>query len=277
MKWNIVLDSSCDLTKDEQKGDVGIDIVPLSILVGDKSFTDNDEIDTKALLKAMVEEKEASSTACPSPDDFCKAFLKAENSICITLTGELSGTFNSASLGKEMALEENPNLNIHLIDSKATAGKMVLIKEKALELIEQGLEFDEICSSLDAYNNDTHLVFALGGYDNLIKTGRMSKISGIMATALGIRAVATAKDGKIEVAKKPRGEKNAVEAMIEIMNSTKNLSGKNVVISHCENLSGAEYMKEQILNRLGAKAVRIIKCKGLTSFYTMEKGLIVGY
>lgn len=277
MKWNIVLDSSCDLIKDEQKGDVGIDIVPLSIIVGDKCFTDNDEIDTKELLKSMVEEKEASSTACPSPDDFCKAFLKADNSICITLTGELSGTFNSASLGKEMALEQDPSLKIHLIDSKATAGKMVLIKEKALELIEQGLEFDEICSILDAFNQETHLVFALGGYDNLIKTGRMSKISGIMATALGIRAVAVAKNGKIEVAKKPRGEKNAVEAMIEIMKETKNIEGKNVVISHCENPEGAEYMKQQILRRLGAKSVRIIKCKGLTSFYTMKKGLIAGY
>ena len=150
MKWNIVLDSSCDLTKDEQKGDVGIDIVPLSIIVGDKCFTDNDEIDTKELLKSMVEEKEASSTACPSPDDFCKAFLKADNSICITLTGELSGTFNSASLGKEMALEQDPSLKIHLIDSKATAGKMVLIKEKALELIEQGLEFDELLDEVEA-------------------------------------------------------------------------------------------------------------------------------
>lgn len=277
MKWNLVLDSSCDLTKDEQKGEIGLEIVPLSIIVGDKCFTDNDEINTKELLKAMTEEKEASSTACPSPDDFCNAFLKADNSICITLTGELSGTYNSALLGKEMALEKEPSLNIHVIDSKATAGKMVLIKDKAEELIESGLDFENVCKKLDEFNSDTHLVFALGGYDNLIKTGRMSKISGIMATALGIRAVAVAKDGKIEVAKKPRGEKNAVEAMIEIMKETKNLNGKSVVISHCENQSGAEYMKQQVLSRLGAKAVRIVKCKGLTSFYTMEKGLIVGY
>lgn len=277
MKWNIVLDSSCDLTSEEKTPQVGIDIIPLSIIVGNKCFTDDDSINTKELLTAMTQEKEASSTACPSPDDFCNAFLKAENSICITLTGELSGTFNCAVVGKQMALEQNPSLNIHIIDSKATAGKMVLIKEKALELINDGLEFNEICKELDEYNNSTHLVFALGGYDNLIKTGRMSKISGIMATALGIRAVAIAKDGKIEVAKKPRGEKNAISAMIEIMQSTKSLKGKNVVISHCENPSAAEYMKNQITEKLGVKSVRIIKCKGLTSFYTMEKGIIAGY
>lgn len=277
MKWNIVLDSSCDLTKDEQKGEVGIEIVPLSIIVGEKCFIDDDNINTQKLLNAIKEDEEASSTACPSPNDFCKAFLKAENSICITLTGELSGTFNCAVLGKEMALEQNPDLNIHLIDSKATAGKMVLIKEKALELIANGLDFDNICKELDKFNAETHLVFALGGYDNLVKTGRMSKIAGIMATKLGIRAVAIAKDGKIEVAKKPRGEKNAVTAMIEIMQNQKNMAGRDVVISHCQNQKGAEYMKTLLEEKLDVGNVRIIKCKGLTTFYTMEKGLIVGY
>lgn len=277
MKWNIVLDSSCDLTKAEQSGEIGLEIVPLSIIVGEKSFRDDDDIDTNELLNAMKAEKEASSTACPSPADFCNAFLKAENSICVTLTGELSGTYNSALLGKEMALETNPEINIHIIDSKATAGKMVLIKEKACELIESGLSFDEVCTALDKFNNETHLVFALGGYDNLVKTGRMSKIAGIMATKLGIRAVAIAKDGKIEVAKKPRGEKNAIDAMIEIMQEKKEMKNSNVVISHCKNEEGASYMKKMLKEKLNVAKVRIIECKGLTSFYTMEKGLIVGY
>lgn len=277
MKWNIVLDSSCDLTKAEQNGKIGIEIVPLSIIVGEQSFRDDDNINTEKLLSAMKAEKEASSTACPSPADFCNAFLKAENSICVTLTGELSGTYNSAVLGREMAIETNPEINIHIIDSKATAGKMVLIKEKACELIEKGLDFNEVCNSLDKYISETHLVFALGGYDNLVKTGRMSKIAGIMATKLGIRAVAVAKDGKIEVVKKPRGEKNAIDAMIEIMQDKKDMKGRNVVISHCRNDEGASYMKSMLQEKLNVGNVRIIKCKGLTSFYTMEKGIIVGY
>ncbi len=278
MKWNIVLDSSCDLTKKDSKGDIGISLVPLSIIVGDKEFVDDENLAIDDLLKAMALEKKASSSACPSPENFLDEFKKAENTICITMTSALSGTNNSARIAKEMLKETEPEKNVHIIDSHATAGKMVLLKRKAELLIEEGKEFLEICDILDAYNDNTFLTFALGGYDNLIKTGRMSKIAGILATSLGIRAVAIATSaGEIEVVKKPRGENNAVLAMAEIMKSTKNMENMPIVISHCKNYEGALNAREIFKEKLKTEDITIVDCKGLTTFYTMEKGLIIGY
>ena len=145
MKWNIVIDSSCDLTAKDFKGDIGFDAVPLTIIVGDNEFRDDDNIDVAALLTAMKAEKKASSSACPSPEDFYNCFEKAENSFCFTMTGTLSGTNNSARIAKEMIKENYPDKNVHIIDSKATAGKLVLLKLKTEELIEKGMSFDDIC------------------------------------------------------------------------------------------------------------------------------------
>lgn len=277
MKWNIVLDSSCDLKNTSSQSEIGIKIVPLKIIVGEREFCDDDNINTGVLLEAMKAEKSASSSACPSPDDFYSCFKSADCSVCITMTGKLSGTYNAARVAKEMLAEKHPEKRVHIVDSKATAGKMVLLKMKAQELIEQGTSFEDICNEMDLYNSQTELVFALGGYDNLIKTGRMSKIAGILATHLGIRAVAVSNDGEIEVVKKPRGEKHAIAAMAEIMAERKNVCGKKVVISHCRNFEGAQSAKKLIEERFSPAEVYIYECKGLTSFYTMENGLIIGY
>ncbi len=278
MKWNIVIDSSCDLRKEDAKGDIGFSIVPLSIIVGQREFVDDENLVLDELLSAMAQEKKASSSACPSPENFLDEFKKAENTICITMTSALSGTNNSARIAKEMLKETSPEKNVHIIDSHATAGKMVLFKRKAEELIEAGKEFKEICDILDAYNDNTYLTFALGGYDNLIKTGRMSKIAGILATSLGIRAVAIAtKEGEIEVVKKPRGENNAILAMAEIMKETKNMENMPIVISHCKNYEGAISAREVFKEKLKTDDITIVDCKGLTTFYTMETVLIIGY
>ena len=278
MKWNIVIDSSSDLTASDAKGEIGLDIVPLTIIVGDKEFRDDEKLDVANLLQAMKEEKRASSSACPSTEDFFTCFAKADYSICITMTGALSGTYNSARLAKDMLKEEYPEKKVHIIDSKATAGKMVLLKMKAEELIEKGMEFEEICRILDEYEKNTKLVFALGGYDNLVKTGRMSVFAGFMANSLGIRAVAIASpEGEIEVVKKPRGERGAIEAMVDIMAQNKPMKNQPVVISHCKNPIGARNAKALIMEKLGTDNVTIYDCKGLTTFYTMEKGMIIGY
>ncbi len=278
MKWNIVIDSSCDLRKEDAKGDIGFSVVPLSIIVGDKEFVDDENLSIDELLAAMEAEKKASSSACPSPESFLEEFKKAENSICITMTSALSGTNNSARIAKEMLAEISPEKNVCVIDSCSTAGEMVLMKRKAEALIEAGKEFSEIAQTVEKYKEETKLVFALGGYDNLIKTGRMSKIAGILATSLGIRAVAVATDGgEIEVVKKPRGENNAINAMADIMAENKNMENMPIVISHCKNYEAALMAKEVFKEKLKTEDVTIVDCKGLTTFYTMEKGLIIGY
>lgn len=279
MMWSIVSDSSCDLrTSDFTSDQIRFEIVPLQLQVGERTFVDDDRLDVPALLAAMAEEKTASSTACPSPAAFAQAFEKGDKTVCFTISSNLSGTCNAAMMGREMTLEAHPEKEICVIDSKATAGAMVLLIRKAKALMEAGGDFQEICAHLRLYQAALRTCFTLENFDNLIKNGRMRPLVGTLLHSLGIHVIADATpQGTIHVAAKARGETKTYQAITELMRQSKDCAGAEVVISHCENMLGAGLLKEQILASLPVKSVEVIPCRGLTSFYAMEKGLIIGY
>ena len=127
MTWNIVSDSSCDLrTASFHSSCVRFETVPLRIQVGGREFVDDDALSVPALLSAMAVEKAASSSACPSPADFAGAFERGDRTVCFTLSSQLSGTYHAACIAREMVLEEHPEKQICVIDSRAAAGAMVL-------------------------------------------------------------------------------------------------------------------------------------------------------
>ena len=278
MTWNIVLDSSCDLMPHQAFKNANLKIAPLTIRVGEKEFVDDETIDVPQLLDAMDKEKSASSTACPPPNAFYEHFITADNTICICITSNLSGTYNAAVQAAEMVREEYPEKNIHVINSYNTAGGMVLMARLADQLIGEGLPFDEISKKLDEYVKEVRLVFTLEKFDNLIKAGRMKPLVGKVVAALGIHLIAQASDvGTVELMFKVRGDDKTLEKMVEYMNEQKNLTGKPVVISHCNNHKAVERIKELIKEKCHTEDITVNHCKGLTSFYAMEKGILIGY
>lgn len=281
MVWNIVSDSSCDLLMSRFESDVvRFETVPLRIQVGEQEFIDNDQLEISALLEAMSRESSAASTACPSPAAFASAFAAGDCTLCFTISSNLSGTYNAALLGKEMILDEFPEKKICVIDSKAAAGAMVLLIRKATELIEANpnVDFEELCGVLRMYQASLRTCFTLESFDNLIKNGRMRPLVGTLLHSLGIHVLAEATaQGTISVVGKARGEAKTYQGLTSLMKESKDCAGAEVVISHCENLLGAMKLKERILTDLPVKSVEILSCRGLTSFYAMEKGLIVGY
>lgn len=281
MTWNIVCDSSADLlSESENNSGIRSTSVPLRLLVGEREFLDDEHLSASQLLECMKEEKGASSTACPSPAMFAQAFSLTDLTICFTISSNLSGTWSTAMIGREMALEEHPEKKICVIDSKSTAGSMVLLARKAKALIEgaKAPNFETICGELRIYQAALRTAFTLENFDNLIKNGRMRPLVGNLLHSLGIHVIADATpQGTIHVADKARGETKTFQAITKLMASSKDCTDAEVVISHCQNLPGAIKLKEQIMKSLPVKSVDILACRGLTSFYAMEKGLILGY
>lgn len=279
MVWNIVSDSSCDLRMSEfDSGAIRFETVPLRLQVGEREFIDNDALEIPQLLTAMAAEKSAASTACPSPAAFARAFEPGDKTICFTISSNLSGTYNAAQMGREMVLEEHPEKEICIIDSKATAGAMILLIRRAKALIEAGGSFEDICAHLRLYQAALRTCFTLENFDNLIKNGRMRPLVGTLLHSLGIHVIADATpQGTIHVAAKARGDQKTYQAITALMKESKDCTGAEVILCHCENLPGALRLKEQILKDLPVKSVELVSCRGLTSFYAMEKGLIIGY
>lgn len=279
MTWGIITDSSCDLPS-SAFADSGLHFaaVPLKIVVGDTEYTDNDDLNVNTMLAQMKSYKGPSHSACPAPEEWAREFRKSDKTVAVTMTSALSGTYNSALIGKNMVLEESPEKSIHVIDSRTTAGGLVLILRKLEELITAGLDFEAVVKQAEAYARSIFLLFSCGSYDNLVKNGRMSRIAGILATSLGIRAVTSnTPEGTIRVLQKPRGEERALEVIVRTMSEWKNLAGQPVIITHCNNPVGAQRLKEKIAHVCMTTKITILQTRGLTSFYNDNGGLMIAF
>ena len=193
MTWKIVADSGCDY---RQLATPAIDTefvsVPLTIQVADQVFIDDANLDIDHMMETMYATSEASKSACPSPDDYLRAFEGAKHIFVVTITGTLSGSHNSAQLAKNIYLEEHPDTQIHVIDTLSAGGEVDLIVEKINSLIDQGLSYEEIVEAITAYQEKTKLLFVLAKVDNLVKNGRLSKLIGTVVGLLNIRMVGEA-------------------------------------------------------------------------------------
>lgn len=278
MKWNIIADSSCDLKNIAQTFDnIRFSTVPFTINIGVDSYVDDETLDTNIMIADMENCTYASQTACPSPYLWYEQFEKAEQCIAITISSQLSGSYNSANLAKEMILEKEPSKKIAIIDSYSTGPALVLIVERIYELIGKMLCFEQIVSKMLDYIATMRTVFALSSFNNLIKNGRMSEFAGILAGILGIWGVGIASDeGKIQIKTKVRGSNRVLSALIDDM-VERGFTGSAMVISHCCNVRLAEKLRERVRELWQTADIKILPTRGLCSFYAERGGLIVAF
>lgn len=275
LKYRIIADSSCDLTEEYlQDSEIDFKIAPLTIHVKDEEFVDNEEIDIPRMLKAMHSYSGKSTTSCPSPGDFLSLFDDdVEYKFCITISGKLSGTFNCANFAKSQVSSK-----VHVIDSKGTAGSLVLIINELVRLIKEGLPYEEICSRIDEFRDNHTLMFILSDFDNMVKNGRMSKFTSFIASTLHIKPLCMADDGDIKVKEKVRTMKACLKRLVEsIQEYGPDFSKKECIISHCYNEADSAYLYKAISETYNFKKITIIPMRGLCSFYALEKGLIVSF
>lgn len=225
----------------------------------------------------MEHEKSASHTACPGPGAWLEQFQKAECTFAITISSQVSGSMDSALTARDMALEADPQKKIAVLDSLSTGPELVLCVHELERLAREGVDFDEAVVRAKAFLDKTKTLFALSSFDNLIKGGRMGKMTGFLATALGMWGIGCASDeGTIQVEGKTRGAKKAVRALVEHMRE-RGFAGGRVAISHCENHAIAQALKERILEAWEHSEVEVLPTRGLCSYYAERGGLIVGF
>ncbi|GGE36348.1 DegV family protein [Streptococcus himalayensis] len=278
MTWKIIADSGCDFQSlDNLAIDTTFESVPLTIQIGDEVFVDNADLDIDSMMEKMYATAIASKSACPSPDDYMKAYEGADNIFVVTITGTLSGSHNSAQVAKKIYLEEHPKANIHVIDSLSAGGEVDLIVEQLNHFIKQGLSFDEIVQAITAYQAKTKLLFVLAKVDNLVKNGRLSKLIGTVVGLLNIRMVGEAsQDGKLELLQKARGGKKALASAIDEVLKAGYKGGK-IIIAHRNNLKFCQQFSEAIQKNFPEAQISILSTSGLCSFYAEEGGLLMGY
>ena len=278
MKWKIIADSGCDYRSlDNLAPDTEFVSVPLTIQVGETIYRDDTQLNIDQMMEEMYATTTASKSACPSPDDYMKSFEGADNIVVVTITGTLSGSYNSAEIAKKIYLEEHPDTKIHVIDSLSAGGEVDLIVRKLNHLVAEGLDFDQVVDAITSYKSKTKLLFVLAKVDNLVKNGRLSKLVGTVVGLLNIRMVGEAsKTGTLELLQKARGQKKAIKAAFDELLKA-GYAGGHIMISHRNNEKFIEQFSELVREKFAQASIEVLPTSGLCSFYAEEGGLLMGY
>ena len=280
MIWNIIADSSCDLKVLQTSGKVDkvhYETVPFVITVGGEDYVDDETIAIDRMLDGIEKEKTATHTSCPSPGAWLELFSREGNVIAVTISGQLSGSYNSACAAAEMLRQEEPGKNIAVIDSFSAGAGLVMLVKRIGEWIEDGKSFEEVVSLAHDMAERKRTIFALCSFNNLIKNGRMSPIAGFAAQKLRFWGIGIGtKHGEIRIKGKARGAKKMLQAIVnDILEFGSPI--RHVYICHCQNMQMAQELKEAIHARWEDVMIEIHETKGLCSYYAERHGLIISY
>ena len=277
MAFRIIADSSCDIFDLENKPDnLYFNTVPFVVTVDGKDFVDDENLDVAELVDAMAVSTK-SHTSCPSPADWIMEFGEEGDVFAITISSNLSGSYNSACTAKEMVLENDPDRNIEILDSRGTGPSLSMTIYRLRELIAQGLGYEEVKTEIHIFMADHKLIFALSSYHNLVNNGRMPKIAGIVLGHLGLWGVGIAsEEGTIKMKKVAKGGKRTLQVILH--DFKERVADKDsIVMSHCLNEEFALNLKKAIDAEYPGKIVKIIPTRGLCSYYAERGGIIVGF
>ena len=276
MGIRIVADSCCDLPE-ELKQDPRFVIVPLTIEVGGQRVIDDASFDQQALLQLIEGAQEPARTACPSPDAYMQTFdCDADEIFVVTLSSKLSGSYNSAILGRDMYLEDHPNKKIHVVDSLSAACGETQMALRIRDESERSKSFDEIITSIEQYRDEMRTYFVLDNLDTLRKNGRLTGLKSLMASTLNIKPVCASQEGEIIQKGQGIGSRKALVKMVEfIQKEVKNPEDKRVMITHVNCYERAMTVMDLILARMPFKDALVVDAAGVATTYANDGGIVV--
>ena len=277
MRYKIIGDSCLDLTKEMRK-DPCYSMIPLTLMVGERHFVDDETFDQADFLQKVAACPECPKSACPSPESYRKAFdCEAEHIYCVTLSSELSGSYNSAVLGASLLHEEKKGVQIHVFNSCSASIGQTLIAMKIAQCEDAGLPFEDVVSVVNKYIEEQHTFFVLENLETLRKNGRLSRVKALVATALKIKPImGSTPEGTICQLDQARGMNKALVKMVDkIVEVTENSENKILAISHCNSPKKANMLKEAIQEKMKLADIVVLDTAGVSSMYANDGGIIV--
>ena len=281
MKYKIVVDSCCDLTP-EYKNDPHFQIIPLTLMVSGREIVDDETFDQREYLRLVAASAECAHTACPSPQAYMQAITEdTEMVFMVTLSKELSGSYDSAMLGKKLYEEEQaekglPAIPVHVFSSDSACCGESLVAFKLQELAESGLTFSEIVEKATVYRDEMLTYFVLDNLDTLKKNGRLTGLAALLATALHIKPIMTSRRGVIIKDDQCRGTQRALQKMVaHFLEKCKNPSDKTVGITHVNCPERAEYVKQLLAASSSFRRIYIVDAAGVATTYANDGGIVL--
>jgi len=277
--YKIIIDSCGELNA-QMKADPHFANVPLTLEVDGEEIVDDASFDQASFLAKVAASPTSPKSACPSPSAYMDEMEDAEHVYIVTLSAQLSGSYNSACLAKDLYEEDHEDeddVRVHVFDSKSASIGQTLIGLKIAECEEAGMEFSKVVETVDAYIAEQHTFFVLETLETLRKAGRLSNLKAKLASTLNIKPVMGSTEiGSIQQLGQARGMVRALDKMVEcLLEVTQNCEDKVLAISHCNAPERAQMLKDKLLQKAKFKDIFIVDAQGVTSMYANDGGLVM--
>jgi len=256
----IIADSTCYLPK-EYIDKYNVSIVSLNVLLNGKSYRETD-LENDWFYKEMSKSPSIPTSSQPSIDDFYKAIesqvKEGHDIVGIFLSSDMSGTFSTSNLVKEMILEKYPNANIVMLDSRSNcmqAGYAILEAAKAAA---DNKSLDEVVSIAKSVIENSKFIFVPDTLDYLKKGGRIGGAAALFGSLLQIKPILTVTDGKTTVLTKVRTKKKAIDKIIDtVMEQNLKSPIKGLIVHHINCESEGQELANKLQDKLGISNIKI--------------------
>ena len=218
MGVRIVTDTSCDLppSLEQELQELGVIIVRFIFRFGLEECEDKSIPMEEFLARA---ESTWPTTSVPSSGAFVQASRQCVEAghqvVCITITGNHSATYSAAVL----ASQEFPAGQVTVVDSKTLSIAQGLLVLAAARAAQEGKSSQAVVETIQELQQRLHLFIALDTVEYLVKGGRASRLTGVMAGLLKLRPILTVVDGELTLLEKPRGRKVSKQKLMELAKS----------------------------------------------------------
>lgn len=289
----IITDSASDLPKDYIKQHE-LHVIPTPIVIDDVDYFDGKTIQTKEFYDILDDIKRDVKTYHINPAMFTDAFTPyaeaGDSVIYLCFSTGIAGTFNAANIARASMLEDYPDFDLTIIDSKCASAGFGLVVSKLVTMLEKGAAKEEIIEAADYFISHIRHVFTVQTLAYLIKGGRLTKFRGTLAETLDMKPVLIVdKTGALSVIKTVRGRKRALRYLVEYARETGyHLEEQTIALCHAEDMASLDFVNTRVQETFHPKStiVSVVGCaigahtgRGLVGFcyFDADEGPYSGY
>ena len=221
MNFQIISDGACDLLPEYTEAH-NVQVVPFYVTFDGTNYVkEGTGISHDEFYQRMAENHEIPKSSLPSTGDYIEAFTPyAETNvavICICITSNFSGSYNSACMARQAVLEKYKDAQIAVIDSSLNTMSEALLVHEVVRMRDNGLTFLECVQKINEIKPTGRIYFTVGSLEYLITNGRIGKLASIAGDKLGIQPLIVMKDGDITLAGATRSRKKAKNSIIKLL------------------------------------------------------------
>lgn len=281
MSIQLMVDGGADLPKGFIEK-FNIKVIPLNIHFKEETYKASVDLTIEEFYNKMKDANDLPKTSAPSPNEFYEAFKQVDPNtpiLLLSLSKNISATYQNANIGKDMLLEEEPSRQIEIINTKTASSGIALLLNEAIKIKMKQINYKDLVDQIKQYVEKTTTLFSLVTVDNLIKGGRLDKFRGAIAKTLNIKLLMKASDeGEIGVTEKVRGEKKSIRRLIEqIGDYIETLEHKTIALAHSNCEDKAKSIIESIKERYKPKETLMMDMGPLIATYAGEGGIVISF